>query len=112
MPGLGHELPSANDRYQPANLALDTGSMEFKFPPGCESLQGGTGRTLTLIPMQDHIVQLLGVSPIAGRFNIQQYVTGKSLDGLYQVIGEEEKKIPQDPVGTGSAILMKLFGAM
>lgn len=44
--------------------------------------------------------------------NIQQYVTAKSLDGLYLVIGEEEKKIRQDPVGTGSAILKKVFGAM
>jgi hypothetical protein len=43
--------------------------------------------------------------------NIQQYVTGKSLDGLYLIIGEEEKKIRQDPVGTGSAILQKVFGA-
>ena len=44
--------------------------------------------------------------------NIQQYVTGKSLDGLYLMIGEEEKKIRQDPVGTGSAILKKVFGAL
>lgn len=44
--------------------------------------------------------------------NIQQYVTGKSLDGLYFVIGEEERKIRQDPVATGSAILKKVFGAM
>ncbi|CAM3621828.1 DUF4197 domain-containing protein [Polaromonas hydrogenivorans] len=44
--------------------------------------------------------------------NIQQYVTGKTLDGLYLMIGEEEKKIRQDPVGTGSAILQKVFGAL
>lgn len=44
--------------------------------------------------------------------NIQQYVTGKSLDGLYLVIGEEKKKIRRDPVGTGSTILKKVFGAM
>jgi Protein of unknown function (DUF4197) len=44
--------------------------------------------------------------------NIQQYVTGKSLDGLYLIIAEEEKKIRQDPIGTGSAILGKVFGAM
>jgi len=44
--------------------------------------------------------------------NIQQYVTGKSLDGLYLIIGEEEKKIRHDPVGTGSAILTKVFGAL
>ncbi len=43
--------------------------------------------------------------------NIQQYVTGKTLDGLYLVIGEEEKKIRQDPIGSGSAILQKVFGA-
>ena len=44
--------------------------------------------------------------------NIQQYVTAKSLDGLYFMIGEEEKKIRQDPIGTGSAILKKVFGVL
>jgi len=44
--------------------------------------------------------------------NIQQYVTGKSLDGLYLIIGEEEMKIRRDPVGSGSAILRKVFGAL
>ena len=42
--------------------------------------------------------------------NIQQYVTRKALDGLYWMIGEEEKKIRRDPVGTGSALLKKVFG--
>jgi hypothetical protein len=42
--------------------------------------------------------------------NIQQYVTRKALDGLYWMIGEEEKKIRRDPVGTGSDILSKVFG--
>lgn len=44
--------------------------------------------------------------------NIQQYVTGKALDGLYRLIGEEEKKIRRDPVGTGSAILKKVFSGL
>jgi hypothetical protein len=44
--------------------------------------------------------------------NIEQYVTAKALDGLYLMIGEEEKKIRQDPVGTGSALLKKVFGAL
>lgn len=43
---------------------------------------------------------------------IESYVTAKSLDGLYLMIGEEEKKIRQDPVGTGSALLKKVFGAL
>jgi hypothetical protein len=42
--------------------------------------------------------------------NLQQYVTSKALDGLYLMIGEEERKIRQDPVSTGSAILRKVFG--
>jgi hypothetical protein len=43
---------------------------------------------------------------------IDHYVTRKSLDGLYLVIGEEEKKLRQDPLGSGSAILKKVFGAL
>ena len=43
---------------------------------------------------------------------LEGYVTGKTLDGLYTIIGEEERKIRQDPVGTGSAILKKVFGAL
>ncbi len=42
--------------------------------------------------------------------NLQRYVTAKSLDGLYLMIGEEERKIRRDPIGTGSAILRKVFG--
>jgi len=44
--------------------------------------------------------------------NIQQYVTGKALDGLFFMISEEEKKIRQNPVAYGSSILTKVFGAL
>ena len=44
--------------------------------------------------------------------NLAQYVTGKTLDGLYFMIGEEERKIRQNPAGAGSAILQKVFGAL
>jgi hypothetical protein len=42
--------------------------------------------------------------------NVEQYVTRKALDGLFFMIGQEEKKIRADPVGTGSAILKAVFG--
>lgn len=42
--------------------------------------------------------------------NVQKYVTGKALDGLFLMIGEEEKKIRADPAKAGSAILRKVFG--
>ena len=41
--------------------------------------------------------------------SIDHYVTRKSLDGLYFMIAEEEKKIRRDPLGSGSAILKKVF---
>lgn len=43
--------------------------------------------------------------------SIQDYITHKTLDGLYLMIGEQEKNIRQDPIGTGSAVLKKVFGA-
>ena len=43
---------------------------------------------------------------------IEQYVTKKTLDGLYLMIGEEEKAIRKDPVGQSSALLKKVFGAL
>ena len=44
--------------------------------------------------------------------NLESYVTGKTLDGLYLMIGEEERKIRRDPVGTGSAVLKRVFGSL
>lgn len=42
--------------------------------------------------------------------SVQQHVTQKALDGLYFVIGEEERRIRRDPVGTGSTLLKRVFG--
>jgi hypothetical protein len=43
---------------------------------------------------------------------IERHVTGKALDGLYFMIGEEEKKIRRDPLSAGAAIAKKVFGAL
>lgn len=40
---------------------------------------------------------------------IENYVTNKAMDGLYKMIAAEEKAIRADPVGTGSALLKKVF---
>jgi hypothetical protein len=44
--------------------------------------------------------------------DLDEYVTQKALDGLYFMLGEEEKKIRRDPLGAGSAIIRKVFGAL
>lgn len=44
--------------------------------------------------------------------SIQHYVTARALDGLFFMIAEEERRIRQNPVGYGSAILSKVFGTL
>ncbi len=44
--------------------------------------------------------------------NLDAYVTQKALDGLFLVMAGEEKKIRQDPVGSASSIIRKVFGAL
>lgn len=47
-----------------------------------------------------------------GDADLDQYVARKAMDGLFLVIGEQERAIRQDPVGQGSALLKKVFGAV
>ena len=44
--------------------------------------------------------------------SIERYVTQKTLDGLYYMIGEQEKAFRANPVGASSAIVRKVFGAL
>jgi hypothetical protein len=43
-------------------------------------------------------------------FDIDQYVVGKSLDGLFTVVGEEERKIRTDPTARATDLLREVFG--
>src|SRR5439155_19434249 len=44
--------------------------------------------------------------------DLDEYVTQKALDGLYLMVADEERKIRKDPIGTGSSIIRKVFGAL
>ncbi len=43
---------------------------------------------------------------------LNEYVTDKTLDGLYLMMAEEEKAIRKDPIGRGGYWLGKIFGAV
>jgi hypothetical protein len=43
---------------------------------------------------------------------VEGYVTGKALDGLYFMIGEQEKAFRRNPVGATSDIVRKVFGSI
>jgi len=48
----------------------------------------------------------------AKQARLEPFVTNKTLDGLYFMIGEEEKKIRANPVDAASAVVRRVFGAI
>jgi hypothetical protein len=44
-------------------------------------------------------------------FNLDNYVVGKTMDGLFYMLGEEEKKIRKDPAAQVTSLLKEVFGA-
>jgi hypothetical protein len=44
------------------------------------------------------------------RFDLDQYVVTKALDGLFHMVGEEEKKIRKDPASRTTELLKEVFG--
>jgi hypothetical protein len=49
-------------------------------------------------------------SAIAREFDLDKYVVGKTLDGLFYMLGEEEKKIRKNPAAQTTALLKEVFG--
>ena len=50
-----------------------------------------------------------GASALRGQFDLNQYVE-KTLDGLFLMLGDEEKKIRKDPAAQTTALLREVFG--
>jgi hypothetical protein len=44
--------------------------------------------------------------------SLEQYVTQKTLDGVYTMMAAEEKAIRKDPMGQASDLIKKVFGAV
>ncbi|HLZ44024.1 MAG TPA: DUF4197 domain-containing protein [Candidatus Sulfotelmatobacter sp.] len=51
-----------------------------------------------------------GGSALAGEFDLDKYVVGKTLDGLFYMLGEEEKKIRKNPAAQTTTLLKEVFG--
>jgi uncharacterized NAD(P)/FAD-binding protein YdhS len=51
--------------------------------------------------------------PFVERVNpdLDQYVTGKAIDGLFVLVAEEEAKIRRDPAARTTQLLKKVFGS-
>jgi hypothetical protein len=57
--------------------------------------------------MQNSMAGRLGESR---DFSLDKYVVSKTMDGLFYVMGEEEKRIRKDPAAQTTALLREIFG--
>jgi Protein of unknown function (DUF4197) len=66
-----------------------------------------------VIRQYDKIMQSPGIPGLrAPNFNLDEYVVGKTLDGLFYMMGEEEKKIRKNPAAQTTSLLKEVFGKM
>lgn len=49
-------------------------------------------------------------SAAVGSLDLEEYVTTKAVDGLFYMVGEEEKRIRTDPAARATELLRKVFG--
>jgi hypothetical protein len=96
----------------------DTAATEYFKRSSAEDL------TSAFSPIVDQSMQRVGVvqqynrvlagapggSALAGQFDLNKYVVAKTLDGLFLMLGEEEKKIRKDPAAQTTALLKEVFG--
>jgi Protein of unknown function (DUF4197) len=67
----------------------------------------GVSRTYTQMRERFEAIPFAGT---VGTFDLDHYVTSKAVDGLFSMLGEEEKRIRSDPAARGTELLKKVFG--
>ena len=66
---------------------------------------------LGVIKQYNSVIQSTpGGSAFAVKFDLDKYVVGKTLDGLFYTLGQEEKKIRKDPAAQTTSLLRAVFG--
>jgi len=82
-------------------------SIYAAFQPIISSSMEEVGVTKTFKTLTDKYFSLPFVQQES--FDLDNYVTTKALDGLFFMVGEEEKKIRTDPVARVTDLLQKVF---
>lgn len=67
-----------------------------------------------VVRQYEKVMQNPMAASLAGNkdFNLDDYVVGKTVDGLFYMLGQEEKKIRKDPAAQTTAILKEVFGSV
>ena len=69
--------------------------------PSSSGVLGGIGKTLSATGYLNQ-----------DTMDIDSYVTQKTLDGLFKMVAEEEKRIRENPAARSTELLQKVFGAV
>lgn len=77
------------------------------FKPIISASMSEVGVTQAYKTLTDKYASLPMMSAVA--FDLDDYVTNKALDGLFYMVGEEEKKIRTDPAARATDLLKKIF---
>ncbi len=79
------------------------------FKPVISQSMNDVGAARAYKAMTEKYVSLI---PFGGAesLDLDHYVTGKALDGLFRMVGEEEKKIRTNPAARTTELLKKVFG--
>jgi hypothetical protein len=56
--------------------------------------------------------QAKGLGLVKDDANIENYVTEKALDGLFEMIGKQEQNIRQNPAAAATSLAKKVFGTL
>jgi hypothetical protein len=85
------------------------GRLQELFTPIIHSAMDEVGVTLTY----QQVYSKINTIPYADRLNLDldAYVTGKALDGLFYMVAEEEQKIRKDPAARVTQLLKEVFGS-
>ena len=71
----------------------------------------GSMEHVGVVQQYDRVVKSApGGSAIAGQIDINKYVVGKTLDGLFYMLGEEERQIRKNPAAQTTTLLKEVFG--
>ncbi|MEO9871888.1 DUF4197 domain-containing protein [Ekhidna sp.] len=88
------------------------------FSPDVKNALDGTGAIELFGLVSGFLNQSVGFGTTVSDFvnvevpsSIEEYATGKAVDGLFHLVGEEEKKIRDDPFAWSSAIIERVFGS-
>lgn len=88
-----------------------TGEKIFSaFKPVVASSMQDVGVTRRYNQMTGSLKSIPFAGATASSVDLDNYVTTKAVDGLFVMLGEEEKKIRTDPAARGTELLKKVFG--